>query len=107
MTPTEKLTKLIFDAIDEINTQLSDDQKLEKDAATSLYGEGGKLDSLGLVQFIVAVEQGVRDTFGFSVTLATERAMSQQHSPFRTVQSIINYITILLEENDYAERNNT
>jgi acyl carrier protein len=107
MTPNEKLTKLIYNVIDEINTQLSDDQQLEKTTITSLYDDGGGLDSLGLVQFVVAVEQGVRDIFGVSLTLVTERAMSQQHSPFKTVQSLIDFIIKLLEENGYEENNNT
>lgn len=107
MTPNEKLTQLIFDAIEEINVQLSEEQRLEKALTTTLYGDTGKLDSLGLVSFIVAVEQKIGDEFGFPLTLATERAMSQQHSPFRTVQSLINYITELLEEKGNGERNNT
>jgi acyl carrier protein len=107
MTQNEKLAQLIFDAIDEINTQLSDDKRLEKLPTTALYGDKGKLDSLGLVNFIVAVEQKLQDEFDFPLTLATERAMSQQHSPFRTVQSLINYIMELLEEKGYGERTNT
>ena len=107
MTPDEKLTQLIFDAIEEINTQLSEEQRLEKTLTTALYGDKGKLDSLGLVNFIVAVEQKLHDEFGFPVTLATERALSQQHSPFRTVHSLTNYITELLQEKDDGKRNNT
>ena len=107
MTSNAKLTQLIFDTIDEINTQLSDNQQLEKATTTSLYGDGGGLDSLGLVNFIVGVEQRLQDTFGFPLTLATERALSQQHSPFRTVQSLIDYIIELLGEKGHEERNNT
>ena len=107
MTQNEKVKQLIFDALDDINAQLSEDQQLEKSTTSALYGEKGKLDSLGLVNFIVAVEQKLHDEFGFPLTLATERAMSQQHSPFRTVQSLINYIIELLEEKGDGERNNT
>jgi acyl carrier protein len=107
MTQNEKVKQLIFDALDDINAQLSEDQQLKKSTASALYGEKGKLDSLGLVNFIVAVEQKLDDEFGFPLTLATERAMSQQHSPFRTVQSLINYIIELLEEKGHGERNNT
>lgn len=103
MTSNAKLTQLIFDTIDEINTQLSGDQRLEKAPTTALYGDEGKLDSLSLVNFIVALEQKLHDEFGFPLTLATEKAMSQQHSPFRTVQSLINYIIELLGEKGYGE----
>ena len=99
MTQNEKITQLIFDALDEINAQLPEEQQLEKSLTTSLYGEKGKLDSLGLVNLIVAVEQKLQDELGLTITLATERAMSQKNSPFRSVQSLLNYITLLLEEN--------
>ena len=89
MAPNEKITQLIFDAIDEINTQLSGDQRLEKTPTNALYGDKGKLDSLSLVNFIVAVEQKLHDEFGYPVTLATERALSQQHSPFRTYSHLL------------------
>ena len=72
---------------------------MEKSLTTVLYGEKGKLDSLGLVNLIVAVEQKIQDEFGLTITLATERAMSQENSPFRSVQSLLNYTTLLLEEN--------
>ena len=99
MTQNEKITQLIFDGIDDINTQLSKEQQLEKSINTALYGEEGKLDSLGLVNFIVAVEQKIQDELGLNITLATEKAMSQKHSPFKSVQSLLNYLTLLLEEN--------
>jgi len=99
VTQNEKITQLIFDALDEINAQLPEEQQLEKSLTTSLYGEKGKLDSLGLVNLIVAVEQKLQDELGLTITLATERAMSQKNSPFRSVQSLLNYITLLLEEN--------
>ena len=106
MIKNEKIKQLIFDVIDETNAQSSEDHQLEKSITASLYGEKGKLDSLGLVFFITAVEQKLQDGLGLTITLATERAMSQQHSPFRSVQSLINYIIELLGEKGDGERNN-
>ncbi len=48
---------------------------------TQLFGRGSKLDSLGLVNLIVLVEEKTADTFGKSVTIADERAMSQKEQP--------------------------
>ena len=58
---------------------------------TCLFGEEGILDSLGLVTVIVAVEQAIEDTFGVSISLADEKAMSQQYSPYRTVGSLAEF----------------
>jgi len=71
------------------------------DESTQLIGLSSVLDSLGLVQLIVDVEQRLQSEHGISVTLADERAMSQKHSPFRTVSTLADYICVLLED-EYA-----
>ena len=95
----KKIIDLIFDTIDKFNNEYSDELQLEKSSHTALLGQGSKLDSLGLINLIVAVEQNVEDEFGISITLADERAMSQEVSPFRTVGSLADYIEIILVEN--------
>ena len=99
MTPTEKLTKLIFDAIDENNAQVPEDEQIEKSIDAVLYGESGKLNSLGLVNFIVAIEQKIGEHFDTTITLADEKALSQRNSPFRSVGTLVDYILQLLKEN--------
>ena len=94
----EKILNLIYVTLDEYNEQLSDELQLEKSSDTKLFGRGSKLDSLGLVNLIVAVEQNIEDEFDVIITLADERAMSQEHSPFRTVGSLVDYIEVLLGE---------
>tara|TARA_B100000315_G_C14272292_1_gene449216 strand:+ start:125 stop:433 length:309 start_codon:yes stop_codon:yes gene_type:complete len=94
----EKVEKAIFSAVKEINTQLPNEQQLEKNTNTVIYGSKGKLDSLGLINLIVAVEQNIEDVFDITITLADERAMSQENSPFRTIKTLTDYIEILLEE---------
>jgi acyl carrier protein len=64
---------------------------------TSLFGHDGILDSLGLVTLVVAVEQAIEDTYGVSVSLADERAMSQRHSPYRTIGSLAEYAGRMLQ----------
>jgi D-alanine--poly(phosphoribitol) ligase subunit 2 len=64
---------------------------------TSLFGQEGILDSLGLVTLIVSVEQAIEDAFGLSVTLADEKAMSQRHSPYRTVGTLADYAQRVIE----------
>ena len=98
MTTNEKVLAVIFKCIDEINEQEKPDKTLLKNIDEVIYGNDGKLDSLGLVNFIVAIEEKVEDKFGVPIILADERAMSQKQSPFRTVGSLVDYIVILLEE---------
>ena len=93
----EKILQLIYEAIDVLNTQLPKEEYIEKHDGTALFGSGSKLDSLGLINLIVAVEQNIEDEFDITITLADERAMSQKHSPFRTVRSLVDYIETLID----------
>lgn len=60
---------------------------------TTLYGQGSDVDSLGFVQLLIDVEERVNSRYGIAVTQTDEKAMSQMHSPFRTVQSLAEYVT--------------
>ena len=68
------------------------------DESTCLIGHQSVLDSLGLVTLLVDLEQRLDEEYGLSLTLADERAMSRQQSPFRTVQALADYICLLIEE---------
>lgn len=72
--------------------------EIAKGAEAGLYGPGGVLDSMALVQFIIEVEAALDEKFGVAVTLASERAMSQRRSPFLTVGSLAAYAEELLKE---------
>jgi acyl carrier protein len=65
---------------------------------TRLIGQQGLLDSMGLVTLIVDVEQRLEEEHDVVLVLADERAMSQKHSPFRSVGSLADYVCQLLEE---------
>lgn len=69
--------------------------------STVLFGREGIFDSLGLVSLIVDVEQKIED-LGISITLGDERAVSQKHSPFRTVQSLADHVCLLIDEQGHV-----
>ena len=99
MIDKDKITQTVFQAIDEINQQLPAERRLDKSTDTVLFGETGTLDSLGLVNLIVMTEEYVADEFDIIVNIADQRAMSQKNSPFRTVDTLADYIGVLLQEN--------
>ena len=99
MSSYETVIKTIFDTVDEVNQLLPKDQRLEKSIDTVLSGNLGQLDSIGLVNIIVATEQKIEEEFNVIITLADERAMSRENSPFMTIRTLADYIYLLLKEN--------
>jgi hypothetical protein len=65
---------------------------------TVLFGNEGLFDSIGLVTFILDVEENIRSKSGISITLADQRAMSQSKSPFRRVSLLADYAAQLIAE---------
>ena len=96
MNEPEDILAAIYRAIDWINGELPLDRKLIKVPETRLLGSESVLDSMHLVSLIIAIEREVEDTFGVALTLADERALSMKESPFRSIQSLADYIGILI-----------
>lgn len=94
----ERILNAIYNSIDEINSSVTEEEQLGKSEDTVLFGPNGKLDSLGLVTFIVTVESNIEEEFGEQITLANETALSQEDSPFATVSVLSEYIEELLKE---------
>ena len=65
---------------------------------TVLVGADAVLDSLGVVQLIVEVEQRVESAHNISVTLANDKAMSARNSPFRTVGVLADHVIATAQE---------
>ena len=65
---------------------------------TVLVGNDPVLDSLGVVQLIVEVEQRVEQGHNISVTLANDKAMSARNSPFRTIGVLADHVVATAQE---------
>lgn len=90
---------LVYETIDDLNETL-EDRKLVKSPQTQLFGCSGNLDSIGLVTFIVMLEQRIAKKYHRPVTIAEDRALSRQRSPFLTVDSLAEYLSEKLNERD-------
>lgn len=84
------------DALSMVDDSRADPTELGDD--TRLIGRKGVLDSMGLVTLVVDIEQRLEEEHDVVIIVADERAMSQKHSPFRSVGSLADYIVHLVEE---------
>lgn len=94
----DRVLQVIYSGIDSVNLVSSKDARLTKEPETTLMGETGELDSLGLVNLIVAIEQKLEEEFEVTVNLADGQAMSLKDNPFATVSTLADYIAGLLEQ---------
>ena len=98
MVDPARVQRLVWRAFDEVSAELALDRQIARSPDTVLYGEGGVFDSLGLVSLIVEIEAAVVDEYGVTLSLANNRALSQQNSPFRTVATLLDYVVAQVKE---------
>jgi len=65
---------------------------------TRLIGDTSVLTSMQLVSLLVEVEQRVEEAHGIAIVIADERALSLKRSPFRTVGTLVDYLSVLMAE---------
>ncbi len=98
MVKTEDITRIVCQALQELNEELHVPELDRPSPETPLYGSGSCLDSINLVSLISDIEGRLLDELGRHVVLADERAVSRARSPFRSVECISDYIMELLRE---------
>lgn len=99
----DRAFEIVYGAVRELNEQMeSAEQRIALLPESALFGREGRLDSLGLVNLIVLAEHRIEDAFGVTITLADERAMSLEKSPFRTIATFAEYVDTLLKESGRA-----
>lgn len=97
MITEEKILDIVYNAIDSVNELLSSEQQIQKSPEEALSGGTASLDSLNLVNLIVATEQKLEETYGINLDLANEQALAMENNPFSTIGSLVSYIKMLLE----------
>ena len=97
MPDKASITDVVFAAMQELNEQMLEENPLNISDDTVLFGQDGQLDSMGLVNLIVLIEEGIVERFNLNVMLADEKAMSAKTSPFRTVGTLTGYIAERLD----------
>ncbi len=94
------LAEILFPVVEEAQKTIPSAANLQPQPDSPLFGDGG-LDSLGLVRFIVLVEERIDDQTDIELTIASEKAMSRKTSPFRTLRSLAEFIEECLQEAGY------
>lgn len=94
----QSVEALVRAAVEDFNMENKPEKRISSAPETALFGTKGKLDSLGLVNLLVLVQEQIEDELEIAVVLADERAVSREKSPFRTIQSLSEYAYELIRE---------
>jgi acyl carrier protein len=92
MTTRAAILGAVLDAIRDTNAVLPPDRALEVTESATLLGHSGSLDSLGLVQLLVAVESRCQEATGRTITLTDAVVAALEENPFRTVRTLVAHI---------------
>jgi len=92
-----EIEKIIIETINEY-FEIQDINAIAHDN-TVLLGEDAVVDSMGLVNLIVDIESKLLDE-GIEISLTSEKALSRKNSPFRTIETIAEFIKEKIDEND-------
>ena len=90
------IKKIIVDSMKNLNLSRGPDEQIDESPDARLLGGESNLDSLGLVTLLIDIEDNLAD-HGCQVSLMDEKAMSRNRSPFRSVESLTQYIADLVE----------
>lgn len=83
------MVKLLQSAIDEHATA---GDTVRAAADSPLVGADAVVTSMGLVALITDIEATLADKHGAELTLVSEKALSRKNSPFRTIETLADYI---------------
>lgn len=94
----------IYQTIDEVNRQLPGGARLEKSEGTRLVGDGGVLDSLGLVTLLVGIEEAMQSRLGIQINLLEEDALADSSGPYQTVGGLLDWIMAKIEQPNHCNK---
>ena len=98
MLDKKSILNIIISAAEALNEENTPDNRFLVSESTLLFGVGAKLDSLSLVSLIVDIEASVSEKLGYQISLTDDRAMGPEISPFTSVQTLVDYIYLLLKD---------
>jgi acyl carrier protein len=93
----------VLAVVSDLNLQLPPDRRMALSRETQLLGPGGHLDSLGLINLIVGVEQHVEQALSRRVILTDHDTLSRTDTVLATIGTLTDHIEALLSERPGGE----
>lgn len=88
----EAARAVVLESLQDLRPLLPPDVQVEVGPDSPLAGPDGPLDSLGIVNLVVAVENRARQHLGTDVGLTAALGLTAEESPFRTVRTLTDWV---------------
>jgi len=85
----EVLRKIVYDVVLHTDKSLVKNKKADECDDIQIFGQ---LDSLSMVNLVVALEEAIKREFGESIPLIDDNTTDPESSPFRTIGSMADYL---------------
>jgi len=86
--------EVVLRAIGDVNQLRPLTEAIPVGLSTVFRGEGAALDSLGLVNLLVATEDEYQQEFGREISLAPELALPVDQSSFKSAQTLADHLAV-------------
>lgn len=87
----DEIESLVLACMQRLNEQREPGQRLAIGPDAPIFSDSSPLDSMGLVTLMMDIEDALADR-GLEVSLSDARAMSAKQSPYRTVQTLVEFV---------------
>ena len=98
MVAGTELEEITLNVLTRMNERLPKGQKILCEPQTLLFGEEGMLDSIGIVNFIVAIEEELENSFGKSIALSDEDFTQLFEASSVSVRSFAMYLATCMKD---------
>lgn len=94
-----KIQDIVISNVKALVDTLPEEQKFIVNNDTLLFGSDSNVDSLSLVSIIVDLESTFSNDYDLSISLTDDKAMMREKSPFDSINSLVDYIFEIVNEN--------
>jgi acyl carrier protein len=89
----DQIKRIVLKAIDSVNELLLEENAIHPEPVTILFGRNAVLDSMGFVNFIVALEEMLSDETGVSLNVVEELNAPDNNAPKEaTVDQFVEFL---------------
>ena len=94
----EKISKIVREAIEELNEDFLEDEKIVYEKDRKLFGVENGIDSLSFTRLITDVEDRIYDEFDKEVYLVAASVYEKKYNPFKTIGIFEEYIEEVISQ---------